>query len=523
MRYKKTIRELLEYRAESTPDLIFGVYKTWEISFGELEILVNRLSNGLSEIGITPCHRVGVMLGNHPHHIITFFALAKLGAVWIPFDVNLRGPSLDFLIEKTRPIAMIIDSPFWPQLQQSVQKECIERIIVHKMETEIDFKEADVIEFRSLLNHANSKPPQRKTSLDEIRSINFTSGTTGPPKGVLMSERMLRACATGAALASNAEKGDVFLLWEPLYHNSGVQMCILALEKEAKLAIVERFSASKFWDQIRSYKVTKMHYLGGLLDILLKYPPQAMDKDHSVKIAFGGGCSKRSWRTFEERFGVKIQEVYGLTEASCFSTINTSGKVGSIGKPYPYFDIDVIDSDGNPLQSGRIGEIVIREKQKGLITKGYLKDESGTELACSNGWLHTGDLAYRDAEGDFFFVGRKKDSIRRRGQNISAWEVERVLNYHPEIKESAVIGVEAEVGEQDLKAFIVCINPGNLEPLEIVKWCEQCMPYYQIPRYITFVDSFDKTSTQRIRKETLSKNKDDCWDLEKTGYKLKHL
>ncbi|MBW2706350.1 MAG: AMP-binding protein [Deltaproteobacteria bacterium] len=318
-------------------------------------------------------------------------------------------------------------------------------------------------------------------------------------------------------MASDVRPGDVFLLWEPIYHNSGAQMCILALMEPVTLVIVPRFSASHFWDQIKRYKVTKIHYLGGVIDILLKYPTLPNDKVHSVEIAFGGGCSTDSWRAFEERFGVKIREVYGLTEASGFTILNTSGKVGSIGKPYPYFEVQIVDDHGKPLQANQIGEIVVREKTPGLITQGYLENPEATAAALRGNWLYTGDLGCFDDEGDFYYMGRMKDSIRRRGENISAWEVERVLNSHPDIRESAVIGVDAEIGEQELKAFVVCAAGATFEPLDIIRWCQPRMPYFQIPRYVAFVDSFEKTPTERIRKENLSNDISDCWDLEKSG------
>jgi len=263
-----------------------------------------------------------------------------------------------------------------------------------------------------------------------------------------------------------------------------------------------------------------MHYLGGVLDILLKQPPRPDDRRHSVQIAFGAGCTRQSWRAFEQRFGIEIREVYGLTEGSCFTTVNKSGKVGSIGKPYPYLDVKIVDGCGNAVPTGRVGEIVMRGKQPGLITKGYLGNPEATAAAVKDGWLYTGDLGRCDEDGDFYYVGRRKDSIRHRGENISAWEVERVLNSHPDIQESAVLGVDAEVGEQDIKAFILCRPGAAVDPLALTKWCEPRMPYFQIPRYITFVDSFAKTPTERIRKEVLSKTTEDCWDLTRCGYRL---
>jgi crotonobetaine/carnitine-CoA ligase len=516
----KTIRELLEYRARYTPDFVFGVYEDWEISCSTLQACVNRLANGLAGIGVAPGRHVAVMLGNHPDHIFTIFALAELGAVWIPVNVNLRGPSLDFVLEKSGPSTVIVGAEFWNRLSSVLANKKIEAVIVRDTRKRPTPSGTSKILDFSEVSGSEASPSVPTPTPDEIRSISFTSGTTGEPKGVLLTERMLMTFARGAAIASEVRPGDVFLLWESLYHNSGVQMCILALLEQVKLAIIPKFSASRFWDQIRKYQVTKMHYLGGIIDILLKYPVRSNDKDHSVQLAFGGGCSRSGWRAFEDRFGVRIQEVYGLTEASGFSTINRSGKVGSIGKPYPYFDVQIVDEEGKPLGAEQMGEIVIREKEPGLITQGYLDNPEETARALRGGWLYTGDVGYYDEEGDLFYKGRKKDSIRRRGENISAWEVERVLNSHPKIEESAVIGVDADVGEQELKAFIKCVDGALLEPLEVIKWCESLLPHYQIPRYVTFVGSFEKTPTERIRKENLSKDTTKCWDLERSGYRI---
>ncbi len=162
----------------------------------------------------------------------------------------------------------------------------------------------------------------------------------------------------------------------------------------------------------------------------------------------------------------------------------------------------------------------MREKERGLIVPGYLGNSEGTGAELRDGWLYTGDLACCDAEGDYYYLGRKKDSFRRRGENISAWEVEHIINVHPDIQESAVVGVAADVGEQDLKVFIKCARDIALDPLDFIKWCEPRMPYYQIPRYIAFVGGFAKTPTQRILKDTLSRDTQDCWDLEASGYRV---
>ena len=515
MAIRKTIRALLEFRARQTPDAVFGMHDGQDITFRKLDARVNRLAKGLSKLGLTAGRRVAVVMANHPDHIVTFFALAKLGAVWVPINTNLRGASLEYIIERSAPHGLIVDAEFWPYLKPvPAVNDCRALIVRNSAFAEElpgahDF--AVLAACNPALDRAVLRSPER---LDEVRSIFFTSGTTGPPKGAPLTEKMLTTCAAAAGRAADARPGDVFLLWEPIYHTSGAQMCVLALMKPVRLAIVPRFSASRFWNQIRKYRVSKLHYLGGMLDILLKQSPSPNDRNHRVQIAFGAGCHQGAWQQFEQRFGVKIREVYGMTEASCFTTLNQSGKVGSIGQPYPHFEVRIVDDNGKPVAIGQSGEITVRGREAGLIVEGYLDDSTGGGCKLRDGWLYTGDLAYCDDDGDYYYRGRKTDSFRRRGENISAWEVERVINAHPAVAESAVVGVQAEIGEQDLMVFIRCATGYDLDPLDVIKWCKPRMPYFQIPRYIKFVDKFEKTPTQRIAKDKLASDGQDCWDFE---------
>ncbi len=504
----RTLRRLLEQRAVDTPDFIFGIHEDRPITFKALDTAVNRLANGLLKRGVVPGQRVAVMMGNHPEHVFVLFSLAKIGAVWIPVNIHLRGASLRYLVEKAVPRTLILEADYLDRFTKVLNDRPMDRVIVRGS----DNREG-LTEFSEVAD-ADESPPVTAPAVEEARAIFFTSGTTGPPKGAFLTERMIKTCAVCAAMASDAGAGDRFMLWEPIYHTSGAQMCVMALMEPITLVIVPKFSASCFWGQMKKHRITKMHYLGGVLDILLKAPPKPDDRAHHIRIAFGAGCSPATWRLFEDRFGVEIREVYGLTEGSGFSTLNKNRKIGSIGKPYPFFEVQVMDPDGRLLTAGQAGEIVIRGKEPGLVMQGYLDDPEATSEAIRDGWLHTGDLGYFDRDGDFYFTGRIKECIRRRGENISPWEVERVLNSHPGIKESAVIGVEADIGEQEIKAFIKCTGGAAIEPKDFVLWCRSNLPAYQIPRYVSFVDKFDKTPTERIRKGTLPETTTDCWDLE---------
>jgi crotonobetaine/carnitine-CoA ligase len=234
-----------------------------------------------------------------------------------------------------------------------------------------------------------------------------------------------------------------------------------------------------------------------------------------VRIAWGGGCPPSLWQEFQDRFCISIREGYGMTECASFATQNLTGKIGSVGKPLPYFDVRIVDDDGRPLGPGERGEIWIGEKVPGVLTKGYWRNAEATTAIFSNGFLKTGDLGSYDADGDFTYLGRMKDSLRRRGENISAFEVERIINQHPAIEESAVIGVPNELADEEVKVFVRVKEGQQLQPSELIKWCQPRMAHFQIPRYVAIVDSFPTTPSLRIRKELLPRTVHDSWDRER--------
>ena len=279
----------------------------------------------------------------------------------------------------------------------------------------------------------------------------YTSGTTGRPKGVLVTHRMLRLAGEAAALVSAARDGDVFFVWEPLFHIGGAQLLVVPLLRRVVLAMVARFSAGRFWEQVRAEGASHIHYLGGILQILLKQAPGPLDCSHGVRIAWGGGCPAEIWRAFEARFGVQIRECYGMTEASSMTTFNDGGPVGSVGQAMPWFTVALLDEQGRPAPRG---EIVVRTSMPGALTEGYFRNPEATAALLRGGALHSGDVGSFDAEGNLYFHGRQSDSVRCRGENVSAFEVEHVAAAHPAVEDCAMIGVATDVGEQDIKLFV---------------------------------------------------------------------
>lgn len=507
-----TIGELWDARAKRDPAHVYCRFQDRDWTIGELNERINRLANALLASGLRQGDRVAVMLPSHPDHIVTIFALAKAGLVRIPVNVHLKGASLDFVFDRFEPHALIADCAYADALAPIAARLPALRLVWRGGEGPQNVA--------GMVEAASPQRPPVVVATDDIIAITPSSGTTGEPKGVLKSDRSLRAGPMGTLALTGAKAGDVFLLWEPLHHGAGVAVLIAALMEPITLAMVEKFSASKFWDEVRRYDVTHIHYLGGVLPLLLKQPASPLDREHKVRMAWGGGCPIDVWRAFEERFGVVLREGYGLSEMTTFVTINPEGRLGSCGRPLPFYDVALLGEDGREVPAGEAGEIVVRPREASLAFKGYFRMEEAGAALVRDGWFSTGDLARRDEDGFLFYAGRKKDSVRRRGVNISAWEVERIILTHDDVEECALIGVPSELGDDDLKLFVRPAAGREPDPLALIRWCEGRMPYFQIPRYIEGIDEFPKTPTQRIKKSDLSRSVDSCFDLERSGYRI---
>ncbi|NNF79899.1 MAG: AMP-binding protein, partial [Rhizobiales bacterium] len=352
-------------------------------------------------------------------------------------------------------------------------------------------------ELVSILGSAKTFDASARTGAD-LFALMYTSGTTGPPKGVMITHRMMCFAGEGVRHGSCAQAGDVMFLWEPLCHIGGAQMLILPQLERVHLAMVPRFSASRFWTEVAETGATHIHYLGGILQMLLKQPPAPGDKTHGVRAAWGGGCPAETWVQFEERFAIPIRECYGMSEASSLTSSNVTGVVGSVGQPMEWLSVSI----ANPDEAGR-GEILVRERQPGALFAGYFNNPDATEKALQNGALHTGDLGSMDSEGNLYFHGRINDSIRVKGELVSAWEVESVATSHPDVEECAAIGVEADVGEQEIKLFVKLQQGAQVSVAALAEWLQTRLAPHQQPALYALVDDFPRTPSQRIIKGQL--------------------
>jgi crotonobetaine/carnitine-CoA ligase len=476
-----------------------------------------RHAAALRELGVGRGQNVCLMLGNTPDYLYTWFGLARLGAVAVPVNVHLKGEGLAYVLAHSRASLLVVE----PELADRVDPSARPRIVTAP-------------ELRALAAAAAPECPGVESRPEEVAGILYTSGTTGPPKGVMLSHHAYLSSARHFAEEMvRARPDDVLYTALPLFHiNAQAHTVLPAIYLNATVALGQRFSASGFWDDLRRHGATLFNSLAAMLPILCKQPPSPRDRDHPARLTACAATPRDVWLEFERRFGVTIVEGYGLTETAGFCVANPLGaaRVGSIGRPMSWVEARIVGRNDRPLAAGEPGEIALRPRGAHRFMEGYYRMPEATAEAMrgavsdpAGGWFHSGDAGWADADGYLYFVDRIKQSIRRRGENVSSWEVEKVVNAHPAVLESAALGHPSELGEEDVRIVIVPRPGASLDPLEVVRWCEERMAYFMVPRYVELRAALPKTATERVEKYRLKQEglAADAWDREAAGYRLR--
>jgi crotonobetaine/carnitine-CoA ligase len=321
--------------------------------------------------------------------------------------------------------------------------------------------------------------------------------------------------------------GDVALNYLPLFHIAGRFVTVACLLSGAKMVLSPRFSVGSFWEEVRRHGVTTFVAVGGICHMLYSMPEREDDAENTIRAVYAVPAPAEIYDAFEERFGCKLVEAYGATETNLvvYTDLDESRK-GSCGRPNSeYFDVRIVDADDEEVPTGTPGEILVRVRRPYLMMSGYYGLAEKTVEATRNLWFHTGDQAYRDDEGYVYFIDRVKDAIRRRGENISSFEVERLVTGHPEVSETAAIGVRSPLGEEDVKVVVVLKPGASLSHEELLRYCAEHMPYFMVPRYIEFVDALPRTPTEKVKKYELRQAGSggvtaDTWDREEHGLRV---
>lgn len=521
------IGNILEDQARQSGNRTFLIYENERISYKEVNDRANQVANNLSAIGIQQGTKVSVMLPNCPRYVYTIFGLAKLGAVEVPINTNTKGDRLVYFIKHSDSELLVVDSQFLERVEE-VQENLgnLSQVVISSTEEETPSGlRLNTTSFANLLSGPTSPPNIEVLPTDPLR-IQYTSGTTGPSKGAIMAHETMLQSSNVFIRITDQTPDDVHYLNVPLFHAAGFGGQLLsAMLTGASIVLLGRFSASKFWDGARSHGATVFYYTGSMNTILYNHPERPDDSDNPIRIAVGAAMPGSILEAFEKRFNLKIIEVYGLTEAS-WVTINAgeNRKIGAVGKPITGIDIKIVNEDDVEVPVGKEGEIIVRPQNNPYrIFEGYYNMPKETARDFRHCWFHTGDRGYLDEDGFLYFFDRKKDVIRRRGENISSFEVETTIRSHKSIVDCAAIGVPSELSEEDVKVVVQLREGAALSPEELLVFCEKRMDYFMIPRYVEFVKSLPKTPTERVEKYKLKDNwlTPTTWDREKTGYRVK--
>jgi carnitine-CoA ligase len=517
---------LADRYAERYGDRVLAIFDDDIVTYAQLPQRAGHVAAGLRDLGVSAGDRVAIMMGNRSEFLYAWFGILKLGAIEVPIHDAARGPGISHILNTTEAGVVIVEDVFLEHVLPWLgDSPSVEHVVV------VGTPSADANGQRPLRDFGDLMASTASVDTVDVdpgqpASILFTGGTTGPPKGVVLPHNHNINLGVSTAAVAGYTEEDVLLSVFPLFHANAKYMTVVAaMVAGARSIINRRFSASRFWDQCRGEGVTAFNGMGEMLRILMKQPEGADDADNPVRVVIGAAAPRDQVLEFESRYGLAILDVYGLTETGPI-TFNTfdQRRAGSMGVPVSWYEVRVLDENDLEVADGASGEICIRPARPDVMMAGYWNNDSATLKSIRNLWFHTGDHGYRDADGFFFFKARETDSIRRRGENVSAWEVERVLALHEEVLESAVYGVPSPLGGQEVMAAIV-LKPGStLAPEALLDFCTERMAHFAVPRYLRFVDSLPKSHAQRILKQELKAEATDAdrvWDRESVGYKVR--
>jgi carnitine-CoA ligase len=515
---------LVRAKAEQNGPKVAFRFAGRELSYAQLDRESDRIANGLAVEGIGAGDRVAALLLNTPEFPLLWFGLAKRRAVLVPLNTGLKGEILRYELADSSPRALAIDQRLWDAYAPLRAGLAIAREWVVPDPGEGGPPPDGVASFGTLPSNTTAEPVPAPLASDPA-SIMYTSGTTGPPKGAIIPHEKSLRTPLEIGRRSRLAPDSVLFTALPLFHCNAQEMTALtALTYDVTAAFDERFHATTYWETAARMGATHVSLLISMINVLFKQPERTTDRSHRVRTALTAGTTKAVWPEFERRFGLTIVELYGMTECGCTTLMNPPDaiRVGSVGTPLGFVEADVVDDDDRPVADGVRGELVVRPRAPYTMFLGYLGKPEKTVEAWRNLWFHTGDYVTRDADGYYYFVDRKKDVIRRRGENLAPYDVESVLNRHPRVFESVVVGVPSPLGEEDVKAYVQLTPGAPLEARELFEFCVAELPFFMVPRFIEFIDEIPKTANQKSQRYLLRGRKGGVeYDRESLGISLR--
>ena len=535
--WNMSIGEFFKEAVERNATSVFIEISGQKVTYQECFDRSLRTASMFKTLGIAKGDRVALFLPNCPEFLYCWFGLSMIGAVSVPINTAYKRDETFYILDNAEASALVAHQSLLTVAgpASEIANKLISKLYVLDENVDDQLTTTNLNDWRDFYECWNSQPPADidDTVLpDDISMLVYTSGTTGNPKGVQVTHMMYVAAGQGFAYWTDATSSDRFFTCLPYFHaNAQYYSTMGTMAAGATLIVESRFSASRFWAQVKESRATVVNFIGMMMPVLSKQPSSDDDRDNSVRLFYGSPAfSKEFLEAFQHRFGTEVIVGFGMTE-TCYGTIESLGesrRSNSSGLPRRHpnesFEnlLKIADDLGNALPTGQIGEISIKNP---AITPGYWRNEEQSRSSLRNGWLYTGDLGWLDDEGYLYFVDRKKDVIRRRGENISSQEVEDVIKRHTSVLDCAVIAVPSELGEDEVKAYVLPRDGIELEAEEIVYWCADNLAYFKVPRYIELRADLPRTPSLRVRKDVLRQEREDliqgCFDREQAGIDIR--
>ena len=499
------------------------------LTYSEVNTLANQIANSLNKLGVKKGEKVSVYMPNSLELCLSWFGILKNGSIMVPINTAYVMDFLQYIIESSDSKILIIAEEYMDRLKNIDDRiPLIENVIVWPREEKgslnlMNYKgKAKIYSWKEFVESGDKNEPNVEiTHLDHARLM-YTSGTTGRSKGVVRPCAADYSSAMNYSLIMDITSDDVVFTCLPLFHSNAMVMGVYpAMIQGAKVVVEEKYSASNFWKWMKDFRITKFNLVGVMSYFMWNAPVVPEEKEHEVKLVLGSPAPHDIIEDFMERFDIKFMEGYGLTEVGqcTFMRPGEPFRIGSCGKESPGYEIKIVNPDTDEeLPPDTPGELVLRPRIPNICLHYYHKMPEKTVSDFRNFWFHTGDLCRKDDDGYIFFMDRVKDYIRRRGENISSFEVENMVSSHPKINEAAAIAVkvdeEGRYSEDEVMIVVVKENDENLDPKEIIEFLKPIMPKFMIPRFIRFRDTLPKTPTNRVQKAKLREEgvTGDTWD-----------
>ena len=514
--------DLLEQNAAEVPDKPGLLFRDESYTYREMDENANRTAHFLLDQGGARGRGVGIFMKNSPRFLDLFFGCQKIGMYAVPINPELKADGLVYIVNHSDIDLLVVDAELLPVAQAAAVKfERVDKLIVNDMEEEA--REIPVPDGRPRLSRIYRDFPAANPGVgynpDDICMIMYTSGTTGPPKGVVY--RYKKTSVTMMCLAAHLmlKKTDVYYTAFALCHgNALLTTTTMTMGISGTIALARKFSASRFWEDIRRYEATVFNTIGSIIPILMKQPEKPEDSQNKVRYVASAGCPPDMWEPFERRFGVQLYEAYGAVDGGGKGIFNFgNAPVGSLGRIPRVVNYRLVDESGRDMPTGVPGELLFEAKKEKSRVE-YYKNEEASKKKSGDGWLHTGDLVKQDINGFVYFVGRNTESMRKGGENVSAYEVEQVIMEFPAVEEVAVYAVPSELAEDEIMAAVRPVDGKAIDPAELLAFLSDKLAKFAIPRYIRVVNEFPKTNSHRIIKRALEKEgvTPDAFDAQKS-------